>query len=76
MQSWRTDLKNKKGRITIIPGLFDGEYFTPSDKRRPGMVSTLSGSNCMIALSEDISFLKKDATVKILPINWKFFTKD
>ncbi len=71
-----TDLKNKKGRITIIPGLFDGEYFFPEDKRLPGMVSTLSRSNCMIALSEDISSLKKDATVKLLPINWKFFRKD
>lgn len=26
------DLKNKKGRVTIIPGFFDGEYFTPSQK--------------------------------------------
>ncbi|NVJ52121.1 MAG: molybdopterin molybdotransferase MoeA [Campylobacteraceae bacterium] len=71
-----TTLKNKKGRITIIPGLFDGEYFFPEDKRLPGMVSTLSKSNCMIALSEDISSLEKEAEVKLLPINWKFFRKD
>ncbi|RXJ88540.1 molybdopterin molybdenumtransferase MoeA [Arcobacter sp. CECT 8983] len=71
-----TNLKNKKGRITIIPGLFDGEYFFPEDKRLPGMVSTLSKSNCMIALNEDVSFLQKEAEVKLLPINWKFFRKD
>lgn len=71
-----TDLKNKKGRVTIIPGLFDGEYFFPEDKRLPGMVSTLSKSNCMIALSEEISSLKKDSIVKLLPISWKFFRKD
>ncbi|XPV68118.1 MAG: molybdopterin molybdotransferase MoeA [Halarcobacter sp.] len=70
------DLKNKKGRVTIIPGFFDGEYFTPSQKRSPGMVSTLSACNCMIILNEELELLKKDSAVNILPINWKFFTKE
>lgn len=70
------DLKNKKGRITIIPGFFDGEYFTSVKKRSPGMVSTLSNSNSIIVLEENVSNIKKESLVKVLPINWKFFTKN
>lgn len=69
------DLKNKKGRITIIPGYFDGEYFNVEQKRAPGMVSTLSRCNCLIALDENVLEIKKDKLVKILPINWNFFEK-
>ncbi|WP_044416363.1 molybdopterin molybdotransferase MoeA [Halarcobacter anaerophilus] len=70
------ELRNKKGRITIIPGFFDGESFNAEQKRSPGMVSTLSRCNSMIVLNEDVSLLKKGALVKVLPINWKFFGKD
>lgn len=70
------DLKNKQGRITIIPGFFDGEYFNCEEKRSPGMVSTLSQCNSMIVLDEKISILKKEDKVKVLPINWKFFTEE
>ena len=68
------DLKNKKGRITIIPGSFDGETFTPSAKRSPGMVSVLSNCNSIIVLDENVELLKENDIVNILPINWKFFT--
>ena len=67
------DLNNKKGRVTIIPGFFDGEYFISEQKRTPGMVSTLSKCNSMIVLNENVSLIKKDSKVKVLPINWKFF---
>ncbi len=70
------ELKNKKGRITIIPGYFDGEYFKASQKRSPGMVSTLSSANSMIILDEKVELINKEAKIKILPINWKFFRKD
>jgi molybdopterin molybdotransferase len=66
--------KIRKGRISIIPGLFDGEYFKISQKRSPGMVSTLSLCNSMIVINEETQNLNKDCLVKILPINWKFFT--
>lgn len=68
------DLPNKKGRTTIIPGYFDGEYFTPAAKRLPGMVNTLNGANSMIILNKFRETLSKDESVKILPINWRFFT--
>lgn len=69
-------LKNKKGRITIVPGFFDGEYFNDAQKRSPGMVSTLSSCNSMIVLDEKVTEIKKENAVKVLPINWKFFTNE
>tara|TARA_B100001063_G_C16762740_1_gene556853 strand:+ start:689 stop:1912 length:1224 start_codon:yes stop_codon:yes gene_type:complete len=69
------DFKNKAGRITLVPGFFDGESFNVCQKRSPGMVSTLSNCNSMIALNENVDFIKENAKVKVLPINWKFFTE-
>lgn len=69
-------LKNKAGRMTIIPGYFDGEYFTVSSKRSPGMVNVLTHCNSMIVLDEKVEQLKKDKKVKVLPINWAFFTEN
>ncbi|WP_281951530.1 molybdopterin molybdotransferase MoeA [Nitrosophilus kaiyonis] len=68
------DLKNKPGRNVVIPGFFDGEYFTPSKKRGPGMVSPLSESNGYIILDKDVEVLKKDRFVKFIPIKFDFFT--
>lgn len=70
------DLFNKKGRITVVPGNFDGTKFEVSQKRSPGMVSVLSTCNSMIVLDENVEKLQKDSLVKILPIDWKFFTKE
>lgn len=68
------DFKTKKGRITVLPGFFDGEYFNISQKRSPGMVSTLSTSNSIIIINDDVEKINKNSIIKILPINWKFFT--
>lgn len=68
------DLKNKKGRTTIIPGWFDGDYFTPSKKRFPGMVGVLHKCNSIIILNKKQTGLLKDDMVKVIPINWKFYT--
>lgn len=64
----------KKGKITLIPGDFDGEYFEISQKRSPGMVAVLNSCNSMIMIDESVEKLEKDSLVKILPINWKFFS--
>jgi len=68
------ELPNKKGRTTLIPGFFDGEYFTPSEKRMPGMVGVLHNCNSILVLNKYNEKIEKNDTVKILPINWKFFT--
>ena len=64
----------KKGRTTLISGFFDGEYFEVSKKNSPGMVSILSSCNSMICIDNEVEKLEKDSLIKILPINWKFFS--
>ena len=66
--------KTKKGRVTVIPGMFDGEYFSISPNRSPGMVSVLSSCNSMIILDDEVEIIEKERLVKILPINWKFLS--
>ncbi len=68
------DFSLRKGRTTIIPGNFNGDSFEISKKRSPGMVSTLSSCNSMIIIDESVEKLDKNSLIKILPINWKFFT--
>jgi len=70
----KNNLKNKKGRPTIIPGFFDGEFFEPSQKRSPGMVGVLHKCNAIIVLDENTDHLQQNDQISILPINWKFFT--
>ncbi len=64
----------KKGKTTLISGFFDGEYFEISQKRSPGMVSILSSCNSMICIDNEVEKLEKDSLIKIIPINWKFFS--
>jgi molybdopterin molybdotransferase len=68
------DMHNKPGRTTLIPGFFNGENFIASAKRSPGMVGVLHNCNAIMVLDQETKFIKKDTTIKILPINWKFFT--
>jgi len=69
------DFRIKKGKITIVPGIFDGQTFSITEKRSPGMVNVLSQCNAIIIIDKNVEYLTKDSTVKILPINWKFFSK-
>lgn len=70
----KENFDNKKGRTTLIPGWFDGEYFLPTKKRLPGMVGVLHHCNSMIILNKYCEHIAKDTFIKVLPINWKFFT--
>ena len=70
----KDDFSTKKGKTTLIPGFFDGEYFEASQKRSAGMVCVLSSCNSMIMIDSEVERLKKDSLIKILPINWKFFS--
>ncbi len=67
---------NKKGKTTLIPGFFDGRVFSVSQKRLPGMVSVLNNCNSMMVLNKKLDYLEKNSLVKIIPINWKFFTAE
>ena len=66
------DYKIKKGRRALIPGSFDGEYFTPCENFAPGMVSPLSTSNTFIMVDENIDFLESDTIVKTIPTRFSF----
>jgi molybdopterin molybdotransferase len=63
----------KKGRDTLIPGFFDGEYFHPAPKRAPGMVSVMAKSNGYIIASKDATELKKE--VRFIGI-WEFWADE
>lgn len=68
------DIKNRPGREVVIPGFFDGKYFTPAKKRGPGMVSPLSNANGYIILKRDIEILNKESLVKFIPIKFEFYS--
>lgn len=72
----RSKLNNKSGRITLVPGKFDGEYFDVSDKKKPGMVSVLAHSNALIALDSEVESLKEGSIVSVIKISHKGFTSD
>lgn len=72
----KDSLQNKKGRVTLVPGFFDGEYFEASSKRSPGMVNILAHCNSLIALDKNVDCLEKESIINILPINWKFFNEE
>jgi molybdopterin molybdotransferase len=38
------------------------------------MVSDLSSCNSIICIDNEVEKLEKDSLIKILPINWKFFS--
>ncbi|MEA1891247.1 MAG: molybdopterin molybdotransferase MoeA [Campylobacterota bacterium] len=66
------DLKLKKGRITLVPGYFDGTKFSTCNKFAPGMVSPLASSNSFIMVDEGVEFISKDSMVKVIPIRFGF----
>lgn len=72
----KNNFSNKSGKVTIIPGVFDGEYFTPSRKRSPGMINVLSHCNSMMILSANVTTLNEEQEIKIIPIDWNFFTRE
>jgi len=72
----KNDYKIKAGRRTLVPGFFDGEFFTPIEKFAPGMVSPLAKSNSYIMISEECGTLEANAAVKIIPTNFSFTTRD
>ncbi|MGZ5208886.1 MAG: molybdopterin molybdotransferase MoeA [Sulfuricurvum sp.] len=62
--------KMKKGRRSLIPGWFDGETFTPSEKFGPGMVLPLSRANAFMMVDASVEAFEQDSEVKIIPTRW------
>ncbi len=68
----KNDYKFKGGRKSLIPGFFDGEFFTPCEKFAPGMVSPLAKSNSFIITDETREFFEKNTEVKIISTTFNF----
>ncbi|WP_373003042.1 gephyrin-like molybdotransferase Glp [Sulfurimonas sp.] len=68
----KDDYKLKKGRITLVPGSFDGSSFEPCKKFAPGMVSPLASSNSYIMVNEGVEFIASGDIVKVMPIRFCF----
>jgi len=72
----KSDYKLKAGRRSLVPGNFDGEYFTVCEQFAPGMVSPLGHANAFIMINENCDFIAKDTTVKIISTKFSFTTQE
>ena len=70
------DYKLKKGRITLVPGFFNGSNFEPCEKFAPGMVSPLAASNSYIMVNEGVEFIASGERVKAIPIRFCFTSSE
>ena len=68
----KTEYKLRAGRRTLVPGVYDGEFFTPSSHFAPGMVSPLAQSNAYIMIDENSALLQKDSFVKVISTKFSF----
>lgn len=68
----KEDYRLKSGRRSLIPGVFDGEFFTVCTQYAPGMVSPLGYANAFIITASDCDFIEKDAVVKIISTKFDF----
>jgi len=68
----KNDYRVKKGKNSLIPGYFDGEFFEPSHKFAPGMVLPLANSNAYIITDQECEFYQKDRVVKVISITFSF----
>jgi molybdopterin molybdotransferase len=64
----KRDIKIKKGKNTLLPGGFDGEYFVDSDKKSPGMVAVLNRCNAVVLLDKSVDVIKEGSTLKVMPL--------
>ncbi len=72
----KSDILSTRPVTNIIPGTFDGVYFTPLKKFAPGMVNVLNHCNGLIIIDAKTDELKAEDNVKFLPIRWDFLRED
>lgn len=72
----KNDYKLKKGRMSLVPGSFDGSSFEPCKKFAPGMVSPLASSNSYIMVNDGVEFIASGDIVKVMPIRFSFSAKE
>ncbi len=70
------DFKLKAGRSSVVPGYFDGEFFTVCEKFAPGMVSPLANSNGFIITDAKSDFIAQNQTVKFISTHCDFASNE
>ena len=71
----KNDVKLRAGRRAVIPGYFDGEFFTVCEQYAPGMISPLAQANSFIIANEKCDFIKENGAVKIISTKFSFVSK-
>jgi len=66
------DFKLRAGRRSVLPGYFDGEFFTPCQQFAPGMISPLAEANSFIVVSEHSDFIAANKNVKVISTKFSF----
>jgi molybdopterin molybdotransferase len=61
-----TDIDTRTKRRTLIPGFYDGNNFTPSDKYAPGMVAPLASANGFIIIDTTSTNIQKGSSVQVI----------
>ena len=69
------DFKFKAGRSSVVPGYFDGEFFTVCEKYAPGMVSPLAKSNAFIITDAKSNFIAQNQTVNLISTRFTISSK-
>lgn len=69
------DYRLKGAKRTLLPGYFDGEYFTICEKFAPGMISPLATSNSFIMVDESCNLLACENEVNIISTRFDFYGK-
>ncbi|MEN4046555.1 gephyrin-like molybdotransferase Glp [Sulfurimonas sp. NWX367] len=72
----KNDVTLRAGRRTVIPGYFDGEYFTVCEQYAPGMISPLAEANSFIITDENCTEIPKQTPVKTISTKFSFCSAD
>ncbi|MEA2073813.1 MAG: gephyrin-like molybdotransferase Glp [Campylobacterota bacterium] len=72
----KSEFRLRAGRRTLVPGYFDGEYFTVCEHFAPGMVSPLAFANSFIMIDEKCSILEEDSVVKVISTKFSFVSNE
>lgn len=72
----KTDYKLRAGRRSLVPGYFDGEYFSACEHFAPGMVSPLASANGFIMIDEASDLVKEESVVKVISTQFSFVSRE
>ncbi|MBA1432975.1 MAG: molybdopterin molybdotransferase MoeA [Epsilonproteobacteria bacterium] len=72
----KSSLTLRAGRRSVIPGYFDGEFFTACEHYAPGMISPLGSANAFIISDEECSLIAKGTKVKTISTKFSFCSNE